>query len=73
MKRALAWSLIIIGFILIVYFAFIFIVFSTADNPLLLPFLSAPIVFSIGFIVLGIILIIAGILILQQIRKTQNR
>jgi len=66
MKRILAWSLIIVGFILIVYFTFVFMVFSTVDNPLLLPFMGEPIAFSIGFMVFGIILIIAGILMLRH-------
>ena len=39
---------------------------------MLLPFMGEPIVFSIGFMVVGIILIIAGILILRNLRKAVN-
>ncbi|MFH1213189.1 MAG: hypothetical protein V1681_03820 [Candidatus Neomarinimicrobiota bacterium] len=72
MKCVLGWSLLIVGFLLIVYFAFVFMVFNSTKNPMLLPFMGEPIVFSIGFMVVGIILIIAGILILRNLRKAVN-
>jgi membrane protein implicated in regulation of membrane protease activity len=60
-KRTLSIVLIAIGVLMTVYFGIVFIVFGSTDNPLLLPFMAEPVLFSIVFLILGILLAALGI------------
>jgi protein-S-isoprenylcysteine O-methyltransferase Ste14 len=61
MKRIMANALVAIGLVLVLYFAFVLYVFSSSDNPLLLPFVAEPTLVSIVCIALGCILLVLGL------------
>jgi len=61
LKKIFSIMLIIIGLFLILYFGYVFIIFSTSDNPLILPFTAEPILFSLMFSGLGLIVLIIGV------------
>jgi len=70
MKKISSILLIVIGLFLILYFGYVFIIFSSSNNPLILPFTVEPILFSIIFIGMGLIVLIIGVV---SILKTKSK
>lgn len=66
MKRVVAWSLIIIGLVCIAYFGFVFWTFYLDNNPWMYLFIDKITLFGLGFLVLGVILIVISILLTRK-------
>ncbi len=60
MKKFLPAILFLVGALLIIYFGFAFILFSTIENPLLWPITTEPILGSLVLIGIGIVLLVLG-------------
>ena len=73
MKKLISVILIVTGLLLIFYFGFVFFVFNSSNNPFI-SFVIAPdgIIFSIGFIFLGLILMALGIYLFLKMRQKSN-
>ena len=66
MKKTFAIMLILIGLALMIYFGYVFIIFSSSKNPLILPIIAKPILYSVILVGLGLIIFVIGILTLLK-------
>jgi hypothetical protein len=64
MKKTLAIMIILIGLALTVYFGYVFIIFSSSKNPLILPIIAKPILYSVILAGLGLIIFVIGIFLI---------
>jgi hypothetical protein len=62
MNKIFSILLILIGLFLVLYFGYVFIIFSSSNNPLILPFIAEPILFSIVLVGMGLIIVVIGII-----------
>ncbi len=58
--------LIAIGLFLMLFFSHVFIIFSSADNPLTLLITDETIIFSIVFIGMGLFVLIIGVVLILK-------
>ncbi len=70
MLKIFSIILIAIGLFLMLFFGYMFIIFSSADNPMTLPFIAETIIFSIIFIGMGLIVLVIGIIFI--LKKPRN-
>jgi uncharacterized membrane protein len=61
MNKIFSILLIVIGLFLVLYFGYVFIIFSSSKNPLILPIIAKPILYSIILMGLGLIILVIGI------------
>jgi hypothetical protein len=75
MKKTFAIMLILIGLALMIYFGYVFIIFSSSKNPLILPIIAKPILYSVILVGLGLIIFVFGIFTMLKTyakRSTSN-
>jgi len=72
MTKAFSIVLIIVGLALILYFGYMIIIFSLSENPLILPFIAEPILFSLILIGIGLIVFAIGFISVLKLRSKQK-
>jgi hypothetical protein len=73
MTKLFSIVLVIVGLALILYFGYVFIIFSASDNPLLLPFITEPILFSLILFGIGLIVFVIGVISILKLRSNQKK
>jgi hypothetical protein len=72
MKKTFAIMLILIGLALMIYFGYVFIIFSSSKNPLILPIIAKPILYSVILVGLGLIIFVFGIFTMLKTYAKQS-